>query len=173
MIYVEAPEILDPRWAWANSITSDDSLFLAGSITGAWNWQREVAQKLGNYYNVFNPRRDNFDTANPAEEKIQITWEHKYLEYCKTVFFYFSHETLAPITLLEYGTFLGRGSESDTEIYVAIHPEYKRKNDVVIQTELRAPRFLPNICFDLDHGVLNLQKHKLNADYAKKKKLEW
>jgi hypothetical protein len=139
MKYVEAPdysleiERLNPR----------DNLFLAGSITGAYDWQIQMLQKTSfpdesvlDKYNVFNPRRNSFDLMNKEVEKEQITWEYHIINNkCKNILFWFSHETLAPITLYEYGRVLARFDQYDN-IFVGIHPEYKRKNDVLIQSEL-------------------------------------
>lgn len=142
MLYIESP-------AHDDFVNWNRALFLAGSITGAENWQLKAAQKLSLYYNIFNPRRKDFDVLNPEIEREQITWEHKYLNLCKNIIFYFSNETLAPITLFEYGTLIN----SDKNLFIGIHLDYKRKNDVLIQTELRAPSLLNNIVFDLDQLV--------------------
>lgn len=115
----------------------DNSIFLAGSITGACDWQSNVAQHFLQTLNVINPRRDNFNVENLSEEKAQIAWEYFYLTKVKNILFYFSHETFAPITLLEYGTFLERKrTNTDINMIVVVHSEYKRKRDVIIQTSL-------------------------------------
>lgn len=127
-----------------------NSIFLAGSITGAGNWQTDTANKLRSRFHVFNPRRDNFNVSDPKVEREQITWEFSYLNYCRNILFWFAPETLAPITLFELGTVLELGFRGEKNIFIGIHPDYKRKNDVLIQTELRAPNLLKNIVFDID-----------------------
>lgn len=121
------------------------SIFLAGSITGAVNWQKEMVNIIFPYYHIFNPRRSNFDVTDSNMEKEQITWEFNALRYCPTVLFYFSSETLAPITLFEYGKML----LSHKNLFVCVHPDYKRKNDVLIQTALVDQKLADRICFDL------------------------
>jgi hypothetical protein len=143
-LYLEAPN-------YANKFPNN-SIFLAGSITGAWNWQEKVAKKLLPFYSVINPRRENFNALDRRQEEIQITWEHHYLSVCKNILFYFSHETLAPITLLELGAILESAKHLpfSRNVYICIHPEYKRKNYVIIQTRLRNNKYSKYIFDDLD-----------------------
>jgi hypothetical protein len=144
MKYIEAPnqiKIEEP----------EKSIFLAGSITGAWNWQEEIMRKLIGTLNVVNPRREIFNVFDKNVEKEQISWEFHKLREVKNVLFWFSHETLAPITLFEYGSALERYLKGDlTNIFVGIHPDYQRKNDVIIQTELNAPELLKNFTSSID-----------------------
>ena len=126
------------------------STFLAGSITGAWNWQERATEVLIPHFNVFNPRRSNYSTFDPAVEKEQITWEHDHLLFCENILFYFSHETLAPITLFEYGKMLAISQWAQLNIFTCIHPEYKRKNDVLIQTELMDNSKVRSISLDFE-----------------------
>lgn len=153
MIYLEAPNYLPTsvssyRWFMPRSI------FLAGSITGASNWQQEATRALLPYLNVFNPRRENFNTTDKEAEREQITWEFRHLDLAPLTLFYFAPETLAPITLLEYGKQLVKSQQptfqsSFRRTFVCIHPDYKRKNDVLIQTELVNPKLLDRFFPDL------------------------
>jgi hypothetical protein len=146
-IYLEAPNYLPINELRRNG----DLVFLGGSITGAANWQIEAKNKLIEHFNVINPRRADFDISNPNAEREQINWEFNYLNQCDIILFFFSNETLAPITLLELGAMLERTKFAIWQkLYIGIHPEYKRKNDVIIQTELRNPVFARNIFMDLD-----------------------
>lgn len=132
MNYIEAPnypEVFTKR---------DTNIFLAGSISGCWDWQTYVRLYLRDNafkYNVFNPRRATFDTSKKEESEVQINWEYEMLKYCGYVAFWFSYETFAPITLFEYGTLLN----SDVKLIVGCDPMYPRVNDVKIQTALRRP----------------------------------
>jgi hypothetical protein len=112
------------------------SLFLAGSISESWNWQEHVASKLEKTdLVVINPRREFFDTSVKEEANRQIKWEFDHLAIADMVLFWFSHETLAPITLLEYGkTMMTR-----KKLFVGCDPAYKRKLDIEVQTELERP----------------------------------
>lgn len=146
-VYLEAPNRLDHVKIkdWQRTI------FLAGSITGAVDWQKEATETLSPHFNIFNPRRANYNTLISGEERVQILWEHDYLEYASIICFYFSHETLAPITLFELGKCLATlPYKPYKKIYIAIHPDYKRKNDVIIQTELLSKETSKRTCFDLN-----------------------
>lgn len=148
-LYLDAPHHLE-RYA---NIGLDKTIFLAGSITGASDWQRDAAERLIPYFNVFNPRRNNY-TPDESQERIQISWEFKHLELAEITLFYFAPETLAPITLLEYGKQLVKCKYAPfRKTYVCINPDYKRKNDVIIQTELENPIALKRIFFDLEETL--------------------
>src|SRR5574343_241363 len=87
-------------------------------------------------FSCFNPRREAFDVTDASQDRVQIPWEFRMLRLAHLNLFYFSHETFAPITLWELGAALERSVTSgERNIYVALHPEYKRRNDVIIQTE--------------------------------------
>ena len=152
--YIEAPNYsieiarLNPK----------DCLFLAGSITGAENWQKELAFKnhgfygrLIDRYNIFNPRRENYNGLDPKLEQEQITWEYHCIHYCERILFWFAKETLAPITLFELGSALHTHDHSN--ISIGIDPEYKRKNDVIIQTRLRNPHLANRIVFSKEELI--------------------
>lgn len=145
--------------------SSKPDLFLAGSISGARNWQADAAKELQEYYNIFNPRRENFNSLIPGVEDEQITWEHYYLENIDNILFYFSDETVAPITLFEYGCYLELKDEFQwhkKNLFVAVHPEYPRKNNVIIQTRLRRPRQIVHIGLE---GAIEEAKNKNSLYY--------
>jgi hypothetical protein len=79
MQYIEAPNKIE---------TADKKLFLAGAITGAPDWQKEVVAKL-NTLNiaVYNPRRANFPIDDPKAAVAQISWEHEYLNKADIISF--------------------------------------------------------------------------------------
>jgi hypothetical protein len=146
-IYLEAPNQFESY----SGINHIKTVFLAGSITGESNWQINAKNALLPHFNIFNPRRENYDNLIADQERIQIAWEYKYLDLAGITLFYFSNETLAPITLLEYGKQLVKCKYAPfRKTYVTIHPEYKRKNDVIIQTELENPLLLLNVFDDLN-----------------------
>lgn len=132
MKYIEAP-----NYEHLNS--SYPSVFFAGSITGSKDWQKNLFEriKLCNG-TVYNPRRENFDINNPNESAEQISWEYVHLHQSDVIIFYFSHETLAPITLFELGAALERNlyGEKPQQIFIYCEPEYRRKFDVEYQTEM-------------------------------------
>ena len=127
MKYIECPEIYDGK---------ETFLFLAGGISGCPNWQIELAEMLKETnLVVLNPRRKHFLENNPDIEEEQITWEYNHLKKADIISFWFPKETLCPITLYE----LGKQSTNNKPILIGVHPDYKRKRDVEIQTKLIRP----------------------------------
>jgi len=138
MIQIQAPDdtVLD------NFVT----VFLAGGITSCHNWQMETIELFSkiwpkNNLAIFNPRRKVWDDT--INNKEQIEWEFHRIKKTDIVAFWFPPETLCPITLFEYGKFLGQASKHssvfDQMLVVGCHPDYKRKEDVIIQTKLERP----------------------------------
>lgn len=90
---------------------------------------------------ILNPRRKHFPMDDPNAAASQIVWEHKHLDIAKSIMFWFSPETLCPITLFEYGKWIVSGKR----LFVGCHPDYARLIDVKIQTALVRPR--PNCTY--------------------------
>lgn len=124
------------------------AIFLGGSITGAVDWQKDFVGLL-DYYDLdlvaLNPRRDDFDVTNPNETIIQIEWEYIHLRRADAIVFYFSPETVAPITLYELGA---HTHSSGKPIFVGVHPDYTRKVDVEVQCSLVRPDI--HVTYSLD-----------------------
>lgn len=129
MLYVESPTKLF-------DLALGASIFLAGGITGCPNWQMEIVELLkGTRLTLLNPRRESFPIHDPGAAREQITWEHNHLRRASAILFWFPHETICPIVLYE----LGAWSMTDKPIFVGVHPDYKRRPDVEIQTQLARP----------------------------------
>jgi len=112
------------------------SIFLAGGITGCPNWQQEVVESLADTnWALLNPRRKYFPIGDPRASQAQIEWEFRHLRIANAILFWFPKETLCPIVLYE----LGAWSMTQKPIFVGVHPEYKRRADVEIQTGLARP----------------------------------
>lgn len=165
MNYFEAPN--NPEF-WP-SIKKDDSLFIAGSITGTADWQSKIidlkpitfAPTIRECYHVFNPRRANYNTLIPGEEFRQIHWEYHSIEHCGHILFWFAPETVAPITLLEVGSAFN--THDHNKIHIGIHPDYIRKNDVAIQAQLRNNELSRRIVYSLEDLAANVIRARLNA----------
>lgn len=126
MQYIEAPQSYNGQ---------ADSLFLAGGITGCPDWQKQMAEQLKDLPLVLlNPRRTPFPENKEAAGE-QISWEHTYLRKATAISFWFPRETLCPITLYE----LGAWSMTAKKLFIGVHPEYQRKQDVQLQTALVRP----------------------------------
>jgi len=127
MLYIEALRF---------EVVHGFSLFLAGGITGCPDWQKELVKKLEKLdITIFNPRRKKFPIDNPSESLKQIRWEHEHLRKASAISFWFPCETICPIVLYE----LGAWSMMDKKLFVGVHPDYSRKQDVEIQTKFVRP----------------------------------
>lgn len=129
MLYVEALDVLKAG-------VRGKSVFLAGGITNCPDWQQEMVELLGDTDLIlFNPRRKDFPIGDPDAAMEQIKWEHDHLRVADMILFWFPCETLCPIVLYE----LGAWSMTSKKIFVGVHPDYKRRPDVEIQTGLIRP----------------------------------
>lgn len=126
MQYIEAPQAYDG---------SETSLFLAGGITGCPDWQQDMVANLKDLpLVIFNPRRSYFPQHENAVRE-QIEWEYTYLRKATAISFWFPHETLNPIVLYE----LGAWSMTNKQLFLGVHPNYQRIQDVKIQIALVRP----------------------------------
>jgi hypothetical protein len=126
MKYVECPGVYRRN-------AREKSLFLGGGITSCPQWQPIMVGLLSDTdLAVLNPRRQQFDVTDPAVEEEQIIWEFRHMERATAILFWFCAETLCPITLFEYGKWVTQ----DKPLFVGHHPEYRRRNDLRIQTRL-------------------------------------
>ena len=133
MRYIEAVEPL-VRYP------GDVVLFLAGGITGCPDWQAKVLKEfklLSDKFVIVSPRRADFPINDPSAAEEQIMWEFDALRFADVILFWFPEETLCPIALYELGCWTVK--EPQKEILVGVHPGYKRRLDVVIQTKLERP----------------------------------
>jgi hypothetical protein len=136
MKYIECPE----RYKGNKT-----SLFLAGGISGCLDWQSHLVNLLKDEDLVLlNPRRKFFETENPQIEEEQIPWEFYHLKKASAISFWFTKETVCPITLYE----LGKQSVIKKPVFVGVHPNYSRKRDVEIQIRLERPEI--QIVYDLE-----------------------
>lgn len=131
------------------------TIFLAGGISGCPDWQRIFINLLkSSDFLFFNPRRE----FEPEDIEEQIEWEDHYLEKADIVVFWFPKETLCPITLFELGKML----VSPKCVIVGCHQDYKRRKDVIIQSQLiRGPHFpILDTLIELRDSLLDLVNFK-------------
>jgi hypothetical protein len=152
MQYIEAPQAYD-----GNEL----SLFLAGGITGCPDWQREMVAELKDLSLViFNPRRTHFPQDRNVDRE-QIEWEYTYLRKATAISFWFPQETLCPITLYE----LGAWSMTNKKIFLGVHPNYRRIQDIRIQTALVRPEItLVQTLEELNQGIRSWRNSALGND---------
>jgi hypothetical protein len=133
MIYLEAPNSPD-----VTEFARRDSLFLAGGITGCTPWQFDFANRFQDTeLFVVNPRRkewpENVGKDSPVARD-QIAWEHFWISKVTAMSFWFTPDTIQPITLFELGK-----SVMMKKVFLGIHPDYERRFDLVEQMELEEP----------------------------------
>ena len=91
------------------------SVFLAGSIGGAEDWQKEVIDAVKDFKKVvFNPRREGWDntwlqSVENSNFKEQVEWELEHLEKADKVIMNLVPDTMSPISLLEFGLYARSG----------------------------------------------------------------
>ena len=129
MLYIEAP----------TTFTRDlpGKLFAGGGITGCGDWQKPFYTRLDRGFRdgvFFNPRRAKYEDT-PEVGQQQIRWEFEHMNRADAISFWFTPETLCPITLFE----LGKWIVSTKPVFVGAHPEYKRSFDLHVQCALQRP----------------------------------
>ncbi len=141
MKYIESPNIYKPK-------PGEKSVFLAGGINGCPDWQQEMVHLLSDTDLVLlNPRRKHFPINDHRASAEQIVWEYESLRKADAILFWFPYETLCPIALYELGTW----SMTDKPIFVGIHPNYQRRQNVVMQTRLARPDV--EVMYSMSHLV--------------------
>ncbi len=129
MDYFEAPASILP--------TSKTKIFLAGGISGCPDWQQHAFTELQDFpVCIYNPRRQDFpqDVTNDDHARAQIEWEFNALALSDIIVFWFPKESVCPIALYELGRW--NHLSVNKKIVIGAHPDYIRRQDVVIQTEL-------------------------------------
>lgn len=142
------------------------ALFLAGGITGCEDWQWKMRELLANtHLLLLNPRRADFPIGDPDAAQAQIEWEHRHLCMANAVSFWFPCETLCPIALFELGAWayarrpVCANNDFQLErkpIFVGVHPDYQRKQDVEIQMKLARPEV--EVVYDLVDLACQIEK---------------
>lgn len=126
------------------------SVFLAGGITNCSNWQNEIIQRIEELRAddfdddliIYNPRRDNFPIHQSSAAEEQIRWEFNKLNQMDIFSMYFCEgESDQPICMYELGRYISQmqlrfPTDWNRRIIISVEDEYKRINDVIIQTKL-------------------------------------
>ena len=116
---------------------SKSSIFLAGSIEMgiAEDWQEELTKYFEKDFNIFNPRRDDWDSSQ--EQSIhnlyffeQVSWELNALDKAQIIIMYFDPNTKSPISLLELGLYA-----TSKKLHVICPEGFWRKGNVDIVCE--------------------------------------
>jgi len=143
-MYIQAPD--DVRQG-----TLPQRIFLAGGISNCPVWQDEIINLIDtDKHDVINPRRkNNFESYGDIAAE-QIAWEHDAFTVINACVFWFPHETLCPVTLLEIGKQLSYIGQYNVirPLIVGWHPEYKRAFDLEQQISLEI-KANPNVRYNM------------------------
>jgi len=128
------------------SLQNEVTLFLAGGITNCPEWQKDIIKRLKDLSSdklvVYNPRRDNFPINDSSASYGQIQWEFDKLNKVDIFSMYFtSGISDQPICMYELGRYISIMQQRfpidwENRIIISVEDGYKRKQDVIIQTEL-------------------------------------
>lgn len=113
------------------------SLFLAGGIDSAPDWQLEAVLYLYQKYNhmnlaVFNPRRsEKFSTEDYNAREEQVKWEFMHLRYANAILFWFPENAPCTTSLLELGYWL-----NTSKVFVGVNPGHYKERSIKAQIKL-------------------------------------
>ena len=167
--YIEAPEDTPTE--------NEQSIFLAGGISDCKDWQKEVAKELEEIDNltVVNPRRKNFEMfkskAQFSESAKQITWEYERLRRVSQILFWFTDETVQPITLYELGATLERNARyfnkasGGQRVFLGVDPDYVRVFDVHVQAKLEG--YTDIVADNLEYLIAMVKIYNKNLEMFK------
>lgn len=153
----EAPQLVPPQHL-------SPSLFLGGGITGAPKWQPQMCDLLQDTdLTLLNPLRAHFPMGDPDSAREQIVWEHTHLAAATAISFWFPCETLCPITLFELGAWAYWRSDlgASKPLFVGVHPDYARRQDVEIQLALARPEI--QIVLSLEELAAQVRRWRLQV----------
>lgn len=111
------------KYTMRKIIIKNPKLYLVGySCTD--DWQENISGLIDKKYKILNKQNDLFN----------VGWEHKMLQESNIILFWFSKDTECPITLYNLGVW---SSQTLVPIVIAIHPEYKLRNEIVKRMHLK------------------------------------
>lgn len=124
-------------------------LYLSGGVAGCPDWQSEMIKSLEKTsLIIFNPRRQFLLTNMPEVVQAQREWELGYIRLASAVAFWFPKESLCPSTNFELGLLSTKYRYAQAiEIFVGIHPDHTRHDDILTQVEILHPdvKVVPSI----------------------------
>ena len=134
------------------------SIFLAGSIENgtAVDWQAGCEVELAESFEIFNPRRGDWDDSwEPKSDNVyfarQVNWELRALEIADVVLMNFLSGSKSPISLLEFGLMAEKG-----KMLVVCPLDFWKKGNVdMVCQRFDIPQFT-----ELSEALVYLKKEK-------------
>jgi len=113
-------------------------LYLAGGIRSTHDWRSEVEEALKDTnLTIINPVHIGFTEKSAIAQHNQIAWEQMAISLSDAILFWFTPETLCPMTLYELGYAMSRGEQ---RLFIGTDPCYARRVDVQVQLKLIQPK---------------------------------
>ena len=103
-------------------IIKNPKLYLAGCNTDYW--QEHISELINKKFKILNKQNELFN----------VEWEHKLLQESNIILFWFPKDMECPITLYNLGVW---SSQTLVPIVIAVHPEYKLRNEIIKRMNLR------------------------------------
>jgi hypothetical protein len=113
------------------------SIFLAGGIDRAPDWQRDAIGYINQMYGdldlaILNPRRSTpFTTEDYEARGEQVEWEFTHLRYAGVILFWFPDNAPCTTSLLELGYWL-----NSSKISLGINPGHYKERSIKTQIAL-------------------------------------
>jgi hypothetical protein len=139
----------------------EKTVFLSGCIEqGPITWQVKLSNALASLpITIINPHRSDWDPTwvehiSNLPFREQVMWEQEMMEAADVIAIYFSPDSKAPITLLEFGLFAKSG-----KVVVACPNGYWKRGHVQVVCQLHEIELLESL-EELQRAV----EQKLEAD---------
>ena len=113
------------------------SIFLAGGIDRAEDWQKDAIAYIQSKYDsldlaILNPRRkEKFSTEDYGARTEQVEWEFKHLRYADVALFWFPDNAPCTTSLFELGYWLNY-----SKVIVGVNPGHYKEGSVRTQIDL-------------------------------------
>jgi len=123
---------------YRNKYSDTLSLFLAGGIDRAPDWQKEAIAYLKSkeiHYDldVFNPRRATpFSKEDYDSRKDQVSWEYNHLRTANVILFWFPENAPCTTSLFELGYWINYSNK----VVVGMNPGHYKERSVKGQIDL-------------------------------------
>ena len=113
------------------------SLFLAGGIDRAPDWQKDAIAYLNHNHDdlnlaVLNPRRSTPFSKDDYESRIeQVTWEFENLRHANSILFWFPDNAPCTTSLFELGFWINH-----FKTFVGVNPGHYKERSIKMQISL-------------------------------------
>jgi hypothetical protein len=135
----------------------------------AEHWQKRLVNDVGGDVVFLNPRREDWDASwiqdpTPGTQfHEQVTWEMDMQDAADLIVYYFDPATVAPITLLELGSYYDK-----KPVIVCCAPEYARYGNVKILCDRHEVPFVESYDELVAHVIHEYQARTVSPELIAK-----